>query len=432
MTVEILVGDAIDRLAELPDKSIQCCITSPPYWGLRSYKGDKGMIGLEPTFAGHLDNLVAVFQQVRRVLRDDGTLWLNYGDAYSNSSTGGHGAGGGRDKSTLTGRMPPVNTTPLKKNGIKGLKPKNLMMMPARAAIALQEDGWLLRSEIVWHKPNPMPESVRDRPTSAHEKIFLFSKSAKYFYDHVAVRTEMKPQSIERLTQPTFDTQTGGPKDPKQGNRSHRKVAENLAKRLDKQRGHGRRHAGFNERWDNMTVEEQMAGGANLRNVWSIAVAGFKEAHFATFPPDLIKPCFLAGTSKHGSCSECGAPYKRVSNSELTPTKKAAKTAVIDDRDMDADPNDGASNRQKDGHIPGWRNKYETTGWQPTCQCNAEVQPCTVLDPFAGSGTVGLVADQLGVDAVLIEISREYADMAKTRIRRDSPLYSNVKMESEA
>ena len=368
MTVKILVGSALDRLAELPDQSVQCCITSPPYWNLRAYTGEEGMMGLEKTFDEHVENLVKVFREVRRVLRDDGTLWMNYGDAY---------VGGGRGHGGLEGSKQATNAGSLKQirslsKGCDGLASKNLMMMPARVAIALQYDGWHLRSEIVWHKPNPMPESATDRPTMAHEKIFMFSKSRKalywthpehpgcrekpapdyiyinkktghftrtepkgfsadkevrkqwsrrnlwrghdYFYDHVAVRTAMKPQSIARLEQSTFDTQEGGPKDPKQGNRSHRKVLENLKTRAvpscwensPNYQGQDPRYPGRDEPY--IAYNQDQSATANLRNVWYIPVAGYNEAHFATFPPALILPCFQAGTSKQGSCTECGAP----------------------------------------------------------------------------------------------------------------------------
>ena len=163
MSVQILVGDCLTLLRGLPAESVHCVVTSPPYWGLRSYKGDAGMIGLEPTFDEHLANLVAVFREVRRVLRKDGTCWLNYGDAYA-----GHNGGNskpGNMQNNNQGSISPHRDTP------KGLKPKGLMMMPARVAMALDADGWWIRSEIVWHKPNPMPESCTDRPTSAHEKL---------------------------------------------------------------------------------------------------------------------------------------------------------------------------------------------------------------------------------------------------------------------
>ena len=178
----ILIGDVREKLATLDDESVHCVVTSPPYWGLRSYGGEAGMIGLEPTLEAHIEALVSVFRQVWRVLRPDGTLWLNVGDVYANDGKWGGTTGGKHAKE--------LHSEPIGRAKVKtGLKPKDLMMLPARVALALQADGWWLRSEIIWAKPNPMPESVTDRPTSSHEKIFLLSKAAKYFYDAEAVRT---------------------------------------------------------------------------------------------------------------------------------------------------------------------------------------------------------------------------------------------------
>ena len=402
MSAQILVGDALTKLRELPDESVHCVVTSPPYWGLRAYKGEPGMIGLEPTFEEHLENLVAVFREVRRVLRKDGTVWLNYGDAYAAARGGTHmpaeslagGVGGRTVEGERVNRGRPDSYQPRRDAHRHGFKHKDLMMMPARVAIALQADGWWVRSEIIWHKPNPMPESCTDRPTSSHEKLFLLSKSAKYFYDGDAVRV---PHAEPWRGKGERDTQ-------------HDDRSEN---------GH--------HKWEN-SVRKYNPSGANLRNVWKIATQAYKGAHFATFPEKLIEPCILAGTSERGVCGECGAPWKRQTKTTLVQTKKAAKTFVIDDRDMAADANDAASNRQKDGHKPGWRNDVETTGWAPTCEHKVATVPATVLDPFAGSGTVGLVAQRLGRDAILIELSPEYAEMARKRIEEDMPMFAKVEV----
>ena len=371
MTVRILIGPALDRLAELPDESVHTCITSPPYWGLRAYRGDAGMIGLEPTFDEHLENLVAVFREVRRVLRSDGTLWLNYGDAYAHSGGGGNGATGGLDKSTLAAPMAPVGTTPQRANLPAGFKPKDLMMMPARVAMALQADGWWLRSEIVWHKPNPMPESCTDRPTSAHEKVFLLSKSARYFYDAEAVRVAAIRAGETAGGRRSFEGQPN-------------------------------------------PVSGEVPSAANLRNVWTIATHAYSGAHFATFPPALVEPCIKAGTSAKGACGECGAPWVRETSKTVEHTSGS-----------------GRSGRQPKGKHEGSEQAesgtYDirmgpvvhtaTTGWSPSCECDAgEPVPAVVLDIFAGSGTVGLVADRLQRDAILIEINAEYAEMARARI----------------
>ena len=291
--VKIMQGDVIEMLKLLPEKSVHCVVTSPPYWGLRAYGGDPGMIGLEPTFERHLSNLVTVFREVRRVLRTDGTCWLNYGDAYVG---GGRGEGvKGTKQATNVGSNGAIRALP---KSAPGLKPKDLMMMPARVALALQADGWWLRSEIIWHKPNPMPESVTDRPTSAHEKIYLLTKSAKYFYDAEAVRVEAK--------RPNWQYET--PTNPGNGDRNDGGCTQ---RKSDKQRGHARPHEGFQNDWDGRTKEDQQASGANLRNVWTMATYSFKGAHFATFPPELVERCVKAGTSETGCCHKCGMAWVR-------------------------------------------------------------------------------------------------------------------------
>ena len=712
MTVKILVGDALSQLAALPDESVHCCVSSPPYWALRSYGGDPGMIGLEPTFDEHLENLLAVFREVRRVLRKDGTLWLNYGDAYAG---GGRGKGSGKQTTNVGSNLPPFRPD--------GFKPKDLMMMPARVAMALQADGWWLRSEIVWclsggtwlyaetqkgvgvhmlrdlvrldpatvrlwdgqkwtrvrgwsetpkpdsaieivlrsgerigctprhqwptergllradelkvgdclkstplpvgntpspgwltvdalwfaglylaegsmsgdtiqiaghvketarwervqevcehfgasprlyvdgnsqsihidrsaalravldvtlagrtakdkrlasgvwnwgnaslksiiqgyldgdggkdgnrvrlgftrnyglerdlrcaaarldatltlrpafaqmgektfpafrgewrwdrsghhnekarteiveirrsrarrfydvgveehphvfalasgvlthnSKPNPMPESVTDRPTSAHEKVFLFSKAVRYFYDHVAVRTPLKPETRARDSRADMYENEVPP-----GASKHSGIRK---RRSDKQRGHSRRHAGFNDRWDAMSNAEQQAAGANLRNVWKVATKPFKGAHFATFPPEIVEPCVKAGTSEKGACANCGAPWTRDVVTPKAPRVPATGKTKDDPR-----------LRMKTGQaLQDWRdaNPPRTVGWRPSCACDADVVPAACLDPFAGAGTVGLVADRLGRDAILIEINPEYAEMARGRIVEDA------------
>lgn len=229
----------------MPDQSVNCCVTSPPYFGLRDY-GVAGQIGLEATPDTYVAELVAVFAEVRRVLRDDGTLWLNLGDSFW-----GSGQGFGDTKTTNKGHSGSRERKKPEWANV-GLKPKDLIGIPWRVAFALQADGWYLRRDIIWHKPNPMPESVTDRCTSAHEYIFHFSKSPKYYYDAAA-------------------------------------IAE------DGVTGDMRRHAGFNDRWDAMSREEQGSGKRNKRSVWTVATKPFKGAHFATFPPKLIEPCILAG-----------------------------------------------------------------------------------------------------------------------------------------
>ena len=382
----ILIGDARERLAALPRDSVHCVVTSPPYWGLRSYTGDPGMIGLEPTFDEHLNNLVAVFREVRRVLRPDGTLWLNYGDAYS----GGIRAGGSPD-GDRRGRAD-MKAVAIPKRG-KQWKPKDLMQMPARVAMALQADGWWLRSEIVWHKPNPMPEPVRDRPTSAHEKVFLLSRSARYFYDAEAVRT---------------DSATMCRRNP--GAKSNRNDVSSTSD--DRSGGHlGASH------------------GANLRNVWRISPALFRDAHFATFPPKLVQPCVKAGTSEKGCCPDCGAPLERVVERQAGMAKDTPKILAAHHARSGGGVT-GTVGKSGGARVEG---RTVTTGWPLTCECNeAEPVPCTVLDPFGGAGTVGLVAMGLGRDAILIEISPEYGEMARARLAEAAPMFDEVTVEEGA
>lgn len=297
--------DALKGLSLLLDNSINCCVTSPPYWNLRDY-GVNGQIGLEPTIEEYVTKIVGVFREVKRVLRPDGTLWLNLGDCYTPSAPGTMGdnihiegtkEATKRARKIMRPQIPP------------GLKPKDLVGIPWRAAFALQSDGWYLRSDIIWHKPNPMPESVKDRPTKAHEYIFLPSKSKRYYYDYELIKepsvysgsnngvgfgygTDKENRGRERI----YKTPTGW--DTNKG--SHGSYHKD-GRRSDKQRGHSRRHDGFNDRWDQMTKEEQCSMGRNKRTVWTVATQPFSEAHFATFPEKLIEPCILAGCPEGGT-----------------------------------------------------------------------------------------------------------------------------------
>ena len=300
--LEVLHGDCLALLATLPIASVQCCVTSPPYWRLRDY-GVNGQLGLEQSPEDYVTNMVAVFREVRRVLRDDGTLWLNLGDSYASDIKGSGGIG----KSTLVGTPNDGNVQLFSACKIRhGLKAKDLVGIPWRVAFALQADGWYLRSDIIWHKPDPMPESVIDRPTKSHEYIFLLTKSERYFYDAEAIREPaLRPEGPGNIIQHRI---------PNQRNGENANLVNGLYKVGPKE-------------------------FRNKRTVWTIATQPYAEAHFATFPEELPKLCILAGSK----------------------------------------PSD------------------------------------TVLDPFAGSGTTGKVAIELGRKAVLIELNPTYIKLVHER-----------------
>lgn len=367
----ILQGDALTVLQTLPANLVQCCVTSPPYYCLRDY-GVDGQVGLEETPQAYIDKLVLVFREVRRVLRDDGVLWLNLGDSYANDQKwGGHSSG--KHRKELHSMTRPQRFT--------GLPGKNLLMIPARVAIALQEDGWILRQDIIWHKPTAMPESVTDRPTTAHEHIFLFAKSEHYFYDAEAIREPLQPKTFTtygaRNTAGKGNDDLGGVK----SDNWNRTVPIKKPK---------------------LTPAGDIAG-ANKRSVWTVASQPYPGAHFATMPPKLVEPCILAGTSPR-ACEYCGAPWQR----------RREKTGHV--------------NRRESAHVPdntetktdstGWAPTYKATNeWEPTCICDNEGSGrCVVLDPFMGAGTVALVALQHNRRYLGIELNPDYIELAKKRI----------------
>lgn len=292
----ILCGDAVEQLQRLPDASVQCCVTSPPYFGLRNYSAGDQEIGQEKTPDEYIARLVEVFGEVRRALKPDGTLWLNLGDSF-NASPGQRKvtdkAGPKQQTNGASSRAP--------SRSVRSLKPKDLIGIPWMAAFALRADGWWLRSDIVWAKQNCIPESVTDRPTRSHEFIFLLTKSARYFYDAEAIKepciydvdetgtAARKARADGNNLVPTEKVngiRAGGFKDAQKFN----------GKNGYKQRGHSRRHQGFNDRWDDMEKAGQCTGMRNKRDVWTVAPSNYPEAHFGTFPPKLIEPCVLAGS----------------------------------------------------------------------------------------------------------------------------------------
>ncbi len=433
------VGDALETLQAMPAESVHCCVTSPPYWGLRDYgtgaweggdtdcdhsdavrnpvtvggfTGDRirtnpkeatkyqvwdrackcgarrvdQQLGLEPTPDEYVASMVAVFREVRRVLRADGTLWLNIGDSYS---------GSGRGPSAMNPAQEMWNASVP-----AGLKPKDLVGIPWRLAFALQADGWYLRSDIIWAKPNPMPESVTDRPTKAHEYLFLLTKSPRYFYDADAIREAHSPD-MRAVTTRTVS------------NGSHANYQE-----------FG--HEEGRERWPN--------GGRNKRSVWEIATEAYPDAHFATFPQALVEPCIKAGTSEHGCCPECGAPWVRI----------LEKSGAVKNRDYGEEAYAANTGRKRtNSTLNGTPPTSETIGWRPNCLCPPIEKgvlpdrlpryetpiPAVVLDPFLGSGTTAQVARRLGRRSIGIELNPEYAKLAAKRLQQQT-LFACVVDES--
>jgi len=322
----IICGDALTELRKLPDETVHCCATSPPYWGLRDY-GIMGQLGLERTPEEYVARLVEVFREVRRVLRKDGTLFLNLGDSYASGKGTCYNPGGGDTslgKERKDAGIHPLDRGNKSTLALSGIKPKDLVGIPWRVAFALQADGWWLRQDIIWAKPNPMPESVRDRCTKAHEYIFLLAKSAKYYYDAEAVKEPLESSPLQ--------------------NKWQRERPDGMkGLRLSPMPGDKR-----------ITVGGRCGGnvaGRNLRSVWTVTTKPFKEAHFATFPPEIPELCIKAGCPLGG----------------------------------------------------------------------------TVLDPFFGAGTTGMVAKQLGRDFIGIELNPKYCEMAKRRIAQ-----AGYQMEIEA
>lgn len=478
----ILHGHVIDKLKEIPDSTVQCVVTSPPYWGLRDYgtatweggdekcdhkqktarndggrvntnnfhgsskaDSDKGsinyvgscpkcgakridqQIGIEKTPEEYVENLVKVFREVRRVLRNDGTLWLVLGDSYNGS---GGGAGGDYNKGGLKEGQPKY-----KGRNVPTLKPKDLVGIPWMVAFALRADGWWLRSDIIWNKKNPMPESVTDRPTKSHEYIFLLTKSAKYYYDADAIkepqveyerqrRLREKDQGLDSVYKLVSEGKTGQVKQSDSG------AIKNVK----------RRH------------ELAEIGMTNKKSVWTINTKPYPGAHFAVFPDELIIPCVKAGTSERGNCTECGASWERI----------VERTNHVNKRETAHVPNNSPTKTDS----TQWQRTTKTTNkWRPTCKCyglplikdmptmpaqkneepiedynkrlvehgvavsewqkewallkpqyeKQKVVSAIVLDPFFGSGTTGEVAQRLMRNWIGIELNEEYIKLANKR-----------------
>jgi DNA modification methylase len=379
-THRIIVGDCREGLRSLEPGSVHCVVTSPPYFGLRDY-GVGGQIGLEPTPAEFVEAMVAVFAEVHRVLRDDGVCFVNLGDSYVSTAPGTRNAsqpkGSKTDSDQWANVRPDLRQT--------GLKPKDMVGVPWRVAFALQEWGWYLRQDIIWAKPNPMPESVRDRCCKAHEYIFLLTKSPRYFWDGLAIAQ-----------------QATGTANPKGGRLKTPKEA------LQANAGEG--HAG----WHRSTPD--LVATSNRRSVWSISTQSFKGAHFATFPERIPELCIKAGTSERGCCPNCGKQWVRVVDKRRVPSRPGVDSKVY------VDPA-GSPYEQHSGTIIGNRDPQRhvtetvTTGWRQDCKCEAhEPVPSVVLDPFLGSGTTVQVATWLGRNGIGCELNPTYAAMAEERI----------------
>jgi DNA modification methylase len=467
---EIRHGHALAVLRTLPNESVHCCVTSPPYWGLRAYgtkpqiwggdpscrhsvgpelphgrRGNRGVsgdggslhpaleesgqgpgaggggcfcircgawrgeLGLEPTPELYLAHVVAVFHEVRRVLRKDGTLWLVLGDSYAGSwGNQGRKNARGTQRSINGPMIQNLRPYPNRRSNTGSwvnrhpvLKPKDLIGIPWQVALALRADGWYLRSDIVWAKPNPMPESVTDRPTKSHDYVFLMAKSEQYFYDAAASREPIREKTLTVHTTPYKGTGT-----------------ESRGGKINK--------------WIESHGGRCHPATRNRRTVWTIATEPYPEAHFATYPTALVVPCIKSGTSEHGCCPRCGAAWRRVLE------KTAIRPIDYQGKWISADPQ--ASGRRMLANVRARRQAGEdhdnpfpapkTVAWQSPCEHRQKPVPCTVLDPFCGSGTTGVVALRLGRRFTGIELNPNYIEMARRRIASGAPLLDMRKKRS--
>ena len=428
--INIKIGDCLEVLKTLPKNHFDTVVTSPPYYGLRDYNtgtwvgGDPNcphkrltkiskdtatghanmydhgdvvgdaiyrqkcpicgaerqdsQIGLELTPQDYVRRLVEVFRGVRDTLKEDGTVWLNLGDTYHN-----YRADGMNVKQTLhKDKHDQPEVSPNRANKIQGLKEKDLMGIPWRVAFALQEDGWYLRQDIIWHKPNPMPESVKDRCTKAHEYIFLLTKSPNYYYDYFSIQEEATYKDVMR------------------GGSTNRYEQNNFG-------------------GDNTAYDKR-----NKRSVWTVNTRPYKEAHFAVFPTDLIEPCIKAGCPER-VCDECGKPYERDVERIRVPRNELPKN------DVRYRPNNyDGSYKDINGKGDAGYVKTNDLGFKKMCNCKTDKSVSGhVLDPFGGSGTTGLVADRLNRNATIIELNKDYVEIAEDRLMGETPLFTKVNIK---
>jgi len=392
VSLQTLQGDCRDTLKQIPDGTVQCCVTSIPYYGLRRYlrKGHPDAhkeIGQEKTVELYIETIVNVFREVRRTLHISGTVWLNSGDSY----WGGKGQSGSGNPEEQAARAEAGVSINRAHHQIAGdgltrptdgkhpyYKPKDLCLIPFRIADALQRDGWWLRSVICWHKKSCMPESVTDRPTNSWEPIFLLAKSQTYFFDNEAVKEPVSSASLA----------DGRTERGQRGTKGEYAAVSGAC--------------GFDP------------SGRNQRNVWTLGPEPYSEAHFATFPTEIPRRAILAGTSARGCCPKCFAPWERVVEKQFVSTRGNSVKAGHTGKHLDE-----SNNWKNEGCGV---NETRTVGWQQGCDCgDAEIfdgtkpVPCTVLDPFGGSGTTGAVAIELGRRAILCELNDAYLPLIQKR-----------------